>query len=149
MNWSGCCANAVVVEVVVGIAVAVAVGVGVAVVVAVGVGVGVVVEMTRQPSLDLHASIYHAGDPDTSAEAAQRHSLGPRAKNARAVLKLVRSYPNQTATEYARVSDLTLTEIRRRLTDLQHANYIEKGDRRGREYTWRALPYDKWTGERV
>ncbi|MDX1494169.1 MAG: hypothetical protein R3253_08930 [Longimicrobiales bacterium] len=87
--------------------------------------------------LPLFAPIYHAGDPATSREAAELHSeSGRRETNATRVLRLVARSPG-TATEiFGRQSALTLTEVRRRLTDLHHADLVRQGEKRGRELIW-------------
>lgn len=89
-------------------------------------------------TLDLANPVAHAHDPDTSAEAAQRHTdSGAREAHARLVLRMVRAKPGRTAcelwaeaTEFQRVVLVEMQEIRRRLVDLEAAGRVRKGEAR-------------------
>jgi len=105
------------------------------------------VNLSRQP----HTS---STGPATSQDAGDAHTdSGKRQTNAMRVLGMLydwRAFP-RTASGLHTISQmgdgdgvvrppLTLTEVRRRLTDLQALDYVEKGERRGREFTWKITP---------
>lgn len=90
------------------------------------------------PAVPLTNPIAHAADPQSSHEAAEKHTAsGKRARHAEIVLALVKKFPGQTALELW--DDATVEqqdelkeyqEIRRRLTDLEKANLIRQGPTR-------------------
>ena len=62
----------------------------------------------------------HTDDPDTSHEAeAQMRKSGRLGKQMRAVFQLVQDNPMRTSTQLARISGMTLYQVRRRLSDLR------------------------------
>ena len=96
----------------------------------------------RLPAV-FHNPISHASDPSTSVEAANDITRsGRRATDATLVLDTVRSLPGSTSSELAdAIPALTLYAVRRRLTDLHHADKVRQGDpakRNGNraELTW-------------
>lgn len=82
--------------------------------------------------------IVHSDDPKSSREAAEKHTKsGKRKKNADLVLMLVKVYPRKTANElWELAGDLDkfqlvdYYEIRRRLTDLEHAGLVRVFEQR-------------------
>ena len=79
----------------------------------------------------------HSAGPATSQDAGdEHHESGKRQTNAMRVLRLVYRFQGKPASLLAMRCTLTLTEVRRRLTDLQALNYVKKGKRKGREFTW-------------
>jgi len=106
--------------------------------------------------LDPRAPTYpicHTNDPETSRIAAEQHTeSGKQTRNAEMVLALVAGSPGRTAIElWANASTGQQNalkepqEVRRRLTDLESAGRIRKGDarkcsRRGTlQVTWYAV----------
>lgn len=81
--------------------------------------------MTDQLHLD-SIPVEHSRDPLSSFEAADRHTRsGKRATNAKQVLAYVLANPGCTSGEIARgLANLTLSEVRRRLTDLKEAGEL-------------------------
>lgn len=79
--------------------------------------------------MDLVNPIAHAGDPSTSAEAADAVTAsGKRQRNAERVLALVVKFPGMTAAElHALQGEFELQEVRRRCTDLLHAGRVVQG----------------------
>jgi len=95
--------------------------------------------------LSLFNPIARRTDPITSHLAAQEVTReGIRGKQAAIVLELVRRCPGKTSLELSRMCDLDRYQIARRLSDLEHAGEVEKGEIRlcdiaGRmAVTWRA-----------
>lgn len=89
------------------------------------------------------APISHANDPITSHEAAEDITRsGRRATDATLVLTAVQKLPGSTSTELAgMIPDLTLYAVRRRLTDLHHADKVRQGEPKTRngerkQVTW-------------
>ena len=80
----------------------------------------------------------HRDDPQSSKEAEEQANLGPRARNARQVLRQLLYYPDCTAAEMAlcyadeRANDniLSTVETRRRLHDLHVAGFVDRGETR-------------------
>ena len=80
----------------------------------------------------------HSRDPATSHEAAKRHTeSGARGRNAALVMFLVREHPASTAVELwelagdaIRATLGEMQEVRRRLTDLEFAGKVKKGEQR-------------------
>jgi len=93
---------------------------------------------TSAPAPLLAGPSSHAGDPATSAEAAQNHDASRRAAaHARLVLELVRKHPSSTAVElwshcneWDRFRLVEMQEVRRRLTDLHRAGRVHQGEAR-------------------
>lgn len=130
---------------------------------AVSEATGVPVRPVYETVLGPMAVVPHTSSagPATSQDAGDQHTdSGKRQTNAMRVLRLVRDAPvAPTATqlhgagqtiesiEHGPQPKLHLQEIRRRLTDLQALNYVEKGERRGGEYTWQLTPDGKAIAE--
>ncbi len=101
---------------------------------------------------DFAAPIVHDCDPPTSAAAADRLTrTGARQRHAETVLAVVRRLPGRTAVELwdgctdgERAELGEMQEVRRRLTDLQHAGHVVAGESRrcsvkgSSMVTWRA-----------
>ena len=87
--------------------------------------------MTTQPAFDFTVPAARTTDPDTSHEAAARHSAsGARGTNAERVLQsMVRGYP-ETFREIALRAGMDCVEVMRRLNDLRCAGLVEVGPKR-------------------
>ncbi len=79
--------------------------------------------------LTLFNPIARNTDPVSSHMAASEITgHGIRQKQAAIILELVRKYPGRTSLELSRLCDLDRYQIARRLSDLEHAGEIEKGE---------------------
>lgn len=94
-------------------------------------------DIFRQPPPGLFANPnVHRDDPESSALAAKAIERS-RSRHALLVLSLVKRFPGKTATELYDLADMPTRadlkepqEVRRRLTDLQHAGLVTRGDLR-------------------
>lgn len=99
--------------------------------------------MNQRNLFDLPPPASHNVDPWTSHAAEREHTnTGVRGAHCAAVLELVIRNPGFTASELEEVAPFDLQEVRRRLTDLKHADKVCQGEarkalgRRKAETTW-------------
>ena len=84
----------------------------------------------RQKMLEFHPA-HRNTDPGTSKLAEDSITIsGARLTQALKVLGLVKRHTGFTSAELAKISTLDRHMVARRLPDLEHAGYIEKGDTR-------------------
>ena len=84
--------------------------------------------------------VSHKDDPQTSKDAERQHTdSGKRATHIELVRTYVKMHPGQSATMIAArmiPGALTLTEVRRRLSDLKSRRLIYNEGQSGRESLW-------------